>query len=92
MDVRKEELVDSDNAVQLNLVRRKGASSRVVLRWKATGEHNGIYDMNPVEGMVSGALWCLFIHPWERILLNRSVLTLINHATVVLEYFRAYCR
>ena len=42
-----------DNVVQMNLVRRKGSSSRVVIRWKASGEHNGIYDINPVEGMVS---------------------------------------
>ena len=59
VDVREDEMVGGDNVVQLNLVRRKGTSSRVVLRWKATGEHNGIYDINPVEGMVSAALLCL---------------------------------
>ena len=85
--MREEELEGSDNVVQLNLVRRKGASSRVVLRWKATGEHNGIYDINPVEGMVSVALWCSFVKDgWERIIVILNVLIcqlLINPPTVV---------
>ena len=48
----EDELPGGDNVVQLNVVRNQGKSGRVVVRWRATGDHNGIFDINPLDGMV----------------------------------------
>ena len=48
-----EELPSGDNSIQLNVVRKQGVNGHVVVRWKLTGEHNGINDITPVEGIVS---------------------------------------
>ena len=57
LDLRVDEVVNEDYIVQLNIVRRRGNSGRVVVRWKATGEHSGTNDINPVEGQVLEKGW-----------------------------------
>lgn len=52
-----EEVVGQTNVVQLNVVRRRGVSGRIVVSWTATGAHQGIYDISPVSGKVSSPGW-----------------------------------
>ena len=48
----EEEIPTRDNLVQLNVERRAGVHGRVVVRWRAEGENNGLYDLSPIEGEV----------------------------------------
>lgn len=50
----EQELTTGDNTVQLNVFRREGTVGRVVVRWTATGDHDGINDITPLQGTVSG--------------------------------------
>ena len=49
----EDELSGQDNIIQLNVKRHQGDNSRVVVRWMASGDHNGIFDINPLDGTVS---------------------------------------
>lgn len=52
LNVYGDEVPGRDNTIQLNVVRDGGTFGRVVARWQATGQHNGIFDITPVEGRV----------------------------------------
>ena len=49
----EDELPGQDNIIQWNVVRNQGRSGRVVVRWIASGDHNSIFDINPLDGTVS---------------------------------------
>ena len=48
----EDELPGQDNVIQLNVERKQGDNSRVVVMWMASGNHNGIFDINPLDGTV----------------------------------------
>ena len=47
-----EELPTGDMDVMLSVIRRRGLSGHVIIRWKMSGEHNGDYDILPQQGQV----------------------------------------
>ena len=47
------ELPDQDNSVMVHVVREAGTYGHVIVAWRMSGEHNGVYDISPVEGIVS---------------------------------------
>ena len=55
LEKRVDETVGRSNTVQLNVVRGRGRFGRVVVRWVATGAHDGTYDITPVAGTVEFA-------------------------------------
>ena len=58
LDLKREELANTDSVVQLNVVRGAGNFGRVVVRWVATGDHDGINDIMPIQGKVRWILLC----------------------------------
>ena len=48
-----QELVGRDNTVQINVIRKEGFIGHVIVKWIATGDHDGNNDITPLEGRVS---------------------------------------
>ena len=53
LDLYVDELAGSENLIQLSVLRQKGTNNRVTARWRLSGEHNGVYDITPLSGVVS---------------------------------------
>ena len=51
--VSVDEVDGQDFVVQLHVIRTKGVNRRITIAWVLTGQHNGIYDIYPVKGVVS---------------------------------------
>lgn len=41
-----------DNPVEIMVLRKFGFFGRVVVKWMATGDQNGLLDITPLEGTV----------------------------------------
>lgn len=48
-----QELVGRDNTVAINVVRLQGYHGHVIVKWVATGDHDGSNDIIPLEGKVN---------------------------------------
>ena len=47
-----QELPGRDNTVAINVVRKEGYHGHVIVKWVATGDHDGTNDLMPLEGQV----------------------------------------
>jgi len=56
LELQRQELVDLDNTVQVNVIRHQGYYGDVTVKWVATGDHDGTNDITPLEGVVSTIL------------------------------------
>ena len=47
-----DELPSRDNVIQIPVERYAGTNSAISARWRLSGDHNGIYDITPLQGIV----------------------------------------
>ena len=52
MMIYVDELPNRPHVIQLSVQRRAGINGAVSARWRLTGEHNGLYDISPLQGIV----------------------------------------
>ena len=52
LELSVQELVGRDNTVQVNVLRSQGYHGHVIVKWVATGDHDGTNDITPLDGKV----------------------------------------
>ncbi|XP_069137444.1 adhesion G-protein coupled receptor V1-like isoform X2 [Argopecten irradians] len=52
LEVRVQELDGRDNTIQINVRRNHGYFGRVVIKWVASGDQNGLSDITPLQGQL----------------------------------------